>query len=335
MKYYLVVIVLVSVFIPSKAAEYVNVYSFRKAELIEPLIEEFRRHTGINVNVVYGKADILMERLLSDGKNTNADVLLTVDVARLEAAKASGLTQKIQSSVVIDNVRDSLRDSDGYWVGLSMRGRAIFYSKERVSPADVQQYSDLTSEKFKGRLCTRAGEHFYNRSMLASFIAVKGRQWSEKWLSGIVSNLATRAGGKDREQLYKIAQGKCDVTVVNTYYYGLLAESKQQFERLTYEKVGIMLPDGNGDGMHMNISGAAIVNHSKNKQNAIRFIEFLTTKVAQRIYANSNHEYPIRNDVKMSQLLSSWGLFKPDEKSLTRLYQYHDEAQKLIQKYAW
>ena len=148
---------------------------------------------------------------------------------------------------------------------------------------------------------------------------------------------ASRAGGKDREQLYKIAQGKCDVTVVNTYYYyyGLLSESQQQFERLTYEKVGIVLPDGNGDGMHMNISGAAIVNHSKNKQNAIRFVEFLTTKVAQRIYANSNHEYPIRNDEKISELLASWGIFAPDEKSLSCIYQFHDNAQLLIDKYAW
>jgi iron(III) transport system substrate-binding protein len=313
----------------------VNVYSFRQAELINPLVHEFTKQTGIKVNIVSGKADKLMQRLIQDGDNSFADVLLTVDVARLNKAKQLNLIQPISSVLLKHNIPEQLRDIDNYWFGLSLRARTIFYAKDKVNPETLSSYSNLLDKKWQGKICSRTGSHFYNQSMVASFIYQHGEKWSEDWVEGFTNNLAMRPHGGDRDQLRKIARGECDVAVAYSYYYGMLSASEKQNDRDTYEKVGIIFPTEDGVGSHVNISGAALTIAAKNKANGIAFIEFLTTKEAQTIYANNNYESPVRTDMPAGELLDSWGVLTPDTKSIHKLPLYHKQAETIISKNNW
>ncbi len=316
-------------------ASMVNIYSFRQAELIKPLTTEFTLQTGIKVNIVSGKADKLMQRLIQDGENSFADVLLTVDVARLEKAKQLKLITPISSQKLHTNIPEQLRDPENFWFGLSLRARAIFYAKNRVNPKKLTSYSNLTDKKWYHKICARKGSHFYNRSMVASFIYRYGEQWANKWVNDFTKNLAMRPNGGDRDQLRKIARGECDIAIANSYYYGMLSASAKQSDRHTYQQVGIVFPDSKNVGTHVNISGAAMISSAKNKANAIRFIEFLTTKKAQQIYADSNYEYPIRADMNAGPLLNSWGTLTADTKSIHSLPKYHPNAEQIISQSNW
>jgi len=313
----------------------VNVYSFRQAELITPLINEFTNKTGIKVNLSSGKADKLMQRLINDGDNSFADVLLTVDVARLEKAKRLNLIQPISSPLLQTNIPAALRDPDNFWFGLSLRARAIFYAKNQVNPNEITSYQDLTAKKWQGKICSRQGSHFYNVSLIASFIYRYGTSWTQNWVSNFVNNLAMRPNGGDRDQLRKVAKGECQVAIANSYYYGALSASNKESDRDVYQKVGIIFPKTATIGTHINISGAALTKSAKNKVNAIKFIEFLTTNKAQEIYANSNYEYPINPDMQTSQLLKSWGKLTADTNSVLQLTQYHPQAKQIIKRYSW
>jgi iron(III) transport system substrate-binding protein len=316
-------------------SDVVNVYSFRQAELISPLINEFTLQTGIKVNIVSGKADKLMKRLINDGNNSFADVLLTVDVARLEKAKELHLIQPISSVLLTRNIPSDLRDSEKYWFGLSLRARAIFYNKQNVNPQQLSSYSALLDKQWRGKICSRKGSHMYNVSLVASFIYQQGFEWSEKWVNGFTKNLAMRPNGGDRDQIKKVAGNECDIAIANSYYYGMLSVSDKQIDRDAYQKVGIFFPHTSNLGTHVNISGAALTSSAKNKMNAIKFIEFLTTPSAQKIYANNNHEYPIRLDMKAGSLLESWGKLSPDTKSIRKLSRYHEKAKAIIKKSNW
>ncbi|NQY88920.1 MAG: extracellular solute-binding protein [Colwellia sp.] len=313
----------------------VNVYSFRQAELITPLINEFTKQTAIKVNLVSGKADKLMQRLIDDGDNSFADVLLTVDVARLEKAKQLNLIKPINSALLHTNIPENLRDDENFWFGLSVRVRAIFYAKDKISPDQIPTYESLLNSRWQGKICSRKGNHMYNLSMLASFIYRYGTSWSENWVKKFSNNLAMRPNGGDREQLRKVARGECDVAIANSYYYGMLSASASQSDREVYQKVGIVLPKNNDIGSHINISGAALTSASKNKVNAIKFIEFLTTKKAQKIYANNNYEYPIHPDMEASKLLKSWGKLTADTGSIRQLTKYHPQAREMVKRYSW
>lgn len=313
----------------------VNVYSFRQAQLIVPLVEEFTIQTGIKVNIISGKADYLMQRLISDGNSSFADVLLTVDVARLEKAKVLKLIQPIDSELLTRNIPSDLRDAENYWFGLSLRARAIFYNKQTVNPQQLSSYSALLDKQWNGRICSRKGSHMYNVSLVASFIYQQGFEWSEKWVNGFTKNLAMRPNGGDRDQIKKVARNECDIAIANSYYYGMLSVSSKQFDRDAYHNVGIFYPQTSSLGTHVNISGAALTSSAKNKMNAIKFIEFLTTLSAQKIYANSNYEYPVRTDMKAGNLLESWGKLSPDTKSIRKLSRYHEQAKGIIQKSNW
>lgn len=315
--------------------EVVNIYSFRKAELIKPLLTEFSKQTGIQANVVSGKADKLMQRLIQDGDNSFADVLLTVDVARLEKAKQLGLIQPIQSKALLDNIPLALRDPNNFWFGLSLRARAIFYAKNRADVSNITSYEALLDKKWKGKICSRKGSHFYNQSMIASFIYRYGEQWTQDWVSRFVKNLAERPNGGDRNQLRKIARGVCDLAIANSYYYGMLSASPKQSDRDAYQQVGIIFPVNQGVGTHVNVSGAAVTRAAKNKKNAVRFIEFLTTINAQHIYADTNYEYPIRADISAAKLLTSWGALKSDKGSVVELTKYHEQAERMIRNNKW
>jgi len=313
----------------------VNVYSFRHAELITPLITEFTKKTGIHVNLASGKADKLMDRLIKDGNNSFADVLLTVNVARLEKAKQLNLIKPINSYLLQEKIPSSLRDPENFWFGVSLRARAIFYNKDKILPSEINSYNDLLNTKWQGKICSRKGSHIYNVTMLASFINRYGLQWSENWVKQFSANLAMRPNGGDRDQLRKVARGECDIAIANTYYYGMMSASNSQSDRQVYQQVGMVLPKNIDVGTHVNISGAALTTAAKNKHNAIKFIEFLATQTAQEIYSNTNYEYPINPTTHASRLLKSWGKLTADTQSVLQLTQYHQQAQEIISRYAW
>ena len=313
----------------------VNIYSFRQAQLIAPLIKEFTAQTGIKVNVVSGKADKLMQRLVQDGDDSFADVLLTVGAARLDKAKQLKLIQPINSPILLANIPKNLRDPENYWFGLSLRVRAIFYAKDKIKPQLLPSYESLSDDRWRGKICSRSGSHFYNRAMVASFIYNYGADWSKNWVGKFSDNLAMRPNGNDRDQMRKVARGDCDIAIANSYYYGMLSNSVKQSDREVYQKLGIILPQSNKVGSHINISGAALTHSAKNIDNAIKFIEFLTTKEAQQIYAHNNFEFPIRTDIPAGNLLASWGILNSDTESVLHLPLYHKQAAKIISQSNW
>lgn len=313
----------------------VNVYSFRQVALIAPLIEEFTQQTGIRVNVVSGKADKLMQRLIKDGDDSFADVLLTVGATRLNRAKKLALIKPIHSPLLLANVPEHLRDPENFWFGLSLRVRAIFYAKDRVDPQLLQSYESLLDPRWQGKICSRTGKHFYNRTMVASFIYHYGDDWTKKWVHNFSNNLAMRPNGNDRDQMRKVARGDCDIAIANSYYYGMFSNSAKQSDREAYQKLGVILPPNGSVGSHVNISGAALTSSAKNINNAIKFIEFLTTRKAQEIYAHTNFEFPIRQDVPTGDLIKSWGKLNADTLSIQHTVKYHQKAKEIISQSNW
>lgn len=316
-------------------AQSLNVYSFRKAELIRPLITQFEQQTGITVNLVSGKADHLIKRLATDGKKSHADVLLTVDVARLENAKTLGLLSPINSDKLNRNIPATLRDKGNYWFGLSIRARTLFVAKEKVNFLNLKDYLDLAHPQWRGKICIRKGTHYYNRSMVAALIHNNGHEATKNWIEAISKNLAKRPNGGDRDQLRSLATGYCEIALANSYYYGMLAASPKALDRKVYDQVAILWPNQSKAGTHVNISGAAMTKASKNKQQAIAFIEYLTTKEAQKTYSETNFEYPVRADIKPSEMLTTWGRFKGDKQAITQLTKYHAQATALIKSSNW
>ncbi|NQY48884.1 MAG: extracellular solute-binding protein [Colwellia sp.] len=313
----------------------VNVYSFRQVKLIEPLIKVFTEQTGIKVNVVSGKADKLMQRLIQDGDDSFADVLLTVGAARLDKAKRLNLIKPISSAILLANVPENLRDPENYWFALSLRVRAIFYAKDKINPQLLTSYESLLNKRWLGKICSRAGNHFYNRAMVASFIYHYGDDWTKNWVQNFSDNLAMRPNGNDRDQMRKVARGDCDIAIANSYYYGMLSNSIKQSDRETYQKIGIILPQSRDIGSHVNISGAALTHSAKNVDNAIKFIEFLTTKKAQKIYAHSNFEFPVHADIPAGEFITSWGELNADTQPILHLPLYHKQAAEIISQSNW
>jgi iron(III) transport system substrate-binding protein len=314
------------------AAEEVNLYSYRQPFLIRPFLDEFTKETGIKVNVVYAQKGML-ERLKAEGRNTPADVVLTVDVARLSALANAELLQPIKSKTLEKNIPAQYRRRDGLWFGLTRRARVVYASKDRVDPAEIASYDDLTDPKWKGRICTRSGKHPYNISLLASIVAKEGEKAAEAWARGVKANLARKPQGDDRAQVKAIYEGICDIALGNTYYMGALASNKKHPEQQTWAAaVRIVFPDKKGAGTHVNISGAAVTEYAKNRKNAIKLIEFLSGEKAQEMYAAKNFEYPVKAGVPWDPMVRSWGTFRADPISLEKIARYRVTASKIMDR---
>jgi iron(III) transport system substrate-binding protein len=320
---------------PALAAGEVNIYSARQEVLIKPLLDQFFAQTGIKVNLVAGAADALIQRLSSEGINSPADVLLTVDAGNLNRAKEMGLFQPVRSETLEQAVPTAYRDPEGLWFGLSMRARPIMYAKDRVNAEDLATYQDLTDSKWRKKVCVRSSSNVYNQSMVAAMIAQHGAQVTEQWAKGLVSNFARPPQGGDRDQIKAVAAGQCDVALVNTYYLGGMLNSSQADEREAASKVGIIWPNQNERGVHVNISGAGVTKNAKNRENAVRLIEFLVSEEAQRWYAEANYEYPVRPGTAVSDTLAAWGSFKADDLNLSVLGDHNPEAVRLMDRAGW
>ncbi len=317
-------------------AQEVNLYSARKEALIKPLLDEFSNKTGIQVNLVTGKADALLKRLETEGANTPADVLITVDAGRLHRAKAAGLLAPINSAVLQESVPANYRDPENYWFGLSLRARPIMYALEKLDPNTLTSYEDLADPRWKGKICVRSSSNIYNQSLVASMIAANGEQQTEQWARALVANLARPPKGGDRDQIRAAAAGQCVIAIANTYYLARMTTSKKdQREREAAGKIGIIWPNQNGRGAHINVSGAGVTKFAKHKDNAIKLLEFLVSDEAQRFYADSNHEYPVKADMEPSDILKQWGKFNGDAVNLSLLGKYNSTAVKLMDRAGW
>ena len=313
----------------------VNVYSARKEALIKPLLDRFSEETGIEVRLLTGKADGLLQRLRVEGRASPADMFITVDAGRLHLAKAMGLFQAIDNTALNEAIPANLRDPDGAWFGLSLRARPIFYSRDRVDPASISRYEDLANPEWQGRLCLRSSDAVYNQSLVASKLAASGEEETQQWISGMVANLARKPAGGDTEQLRFLANHECDLTIANTYYYGRLMASSDASDREISELIGIIWPNQNDRGTHVNVSGAGVLKSSRNKANAEKLLAFLVSPESQAWYAEVNNEYPVRKDVAPAERLRAWGTFKPDSVNLQLLGELNADAVRSMDKAGW
>lgn len=310
------------------AAEEVNVYSYRQPFLVEPMFNEFTKETGIKVNVKFAKKG-LAEKLQQEGEYSPADMILTTDISRLVELANKKLVQPVDSKVIEQNVPAQYRDSEDEWFALTLRSRNVYSSRDRVGrlPADFD-YADLAKPEWKGKICTRSGKHPYNVSLVSSMIANHGEAEAKEWLEGVKANLARKPQGNDRAQVKAVKEGLCDLAIGNSYYLGKMVNDEKQ--KAWAEAVYINFPGQKADGTHVNVSGMAMAKYAPNKDNAQKLMEFLTGDKAQQMYAEVNYEYPVKDGVKRSELVASWGDFQADDLSLEKVADYHSTAIKLL-----
>jgi iron(III) transport system substrate-binding protein len=319
---------------PARAGGEVNIYSYRQPYLIKPLLDAFTKETGIATNVIFAKKG-LGERIRVEGKNSPADLLLTVDIGRLDAAKANGITQPVASDVINANVPAQFRDPEGHWFGLTSRARVIYASKERV-PQDAITYEELADPKWRGRLCTRSGQHVYSVGLIASVLAHNGEEATRKWLEGVKNNLAVKPAGNDRAQVKNIFGGQCDIALGNTYYMGkMMTNEKEPEQKQWAASVKILFPNTQSRGTHVNLAGMVMAKHAPNRDNAQKLMEFLSSEAAQKIYAEVNFEYPVKPGVPAADLVKSWGDFKADTIELSDVAAKRKRASELVDEVAF
>jgi len=315
--------------------EEVNLYSARKEKLIKPLLEKFTAETGVKVNLVTGKADALLKRLTTEGKNSPADLLITTDAGRLHRAKQAGVIRPVNSETLNCVIPENLRDRESYWFGLSLRARPIFYVKDKVDPAELSTYEALNDKKWAGRVCIRSSSNIYNQSLIASMIAANGAEKTEAWAKGFVSNFAQPPKGGDRDQIKAAAAGVCDIAVANTYYYGGMLNSKDGAQVEAANKLAIFWPNQEDRGTHVNVSGIAMTKAAKNFESAQKLMEFLVNEESQAWYAAANNEYPVRESGEWSETLKQWGEFASDQLNLSVLGENNADAVRLMDRANW
>ena len=311
------------------SAEEVNVYSHRQPELVQPLFDAFTAATGITVNVAHVDKG-LVERLQAEGDRSPADLVMTVDIARLAQVVDAGVTQPVQSDILTANIPAEFRDPGNQWFGLTSRARIVYASNERVKDGEVTTYEDLADPKWKGRICTRPGTHDYNLALMSAMIAHHDEAYAKAWAAGVKANLAHKPEGGDRDQVKSIWAGECDISLGNTYYMGQMVADPEQQEWA--KSVRIIFPTFEDGGTHVNVSGVAMTKSAPNKDAALKLMEFLASDEAQKIYAETNHEFPLKAGVERSALVASWGEFTPDTIPLTDLAKLRPTALKLMEE---
>lgn len=304
----------------------VTIYSSRNEQLIKPLLDRYTEKTGVKVELVTDSIGPLLARLKAEGRNTPADMLLTVDAGNLWQASQEGLLQPVASEILETNVPAKYRDPKGEWTGLSLRARTIFYDPSKVTADQLSTYADLADPKWKGKLCLRSSKKVYNQSLVASMIEHLGAEKTEAVIRGWVDNLATDVFSDDTALLEAIAAGQCEVGIANSYYYGRLLEEKPTFP------VKLFWANQNTTGTHTNISGAGVVASSDNPDGTLKLIEWLSSDEAQGIYASSDKEFPVKEGVDESEMLRSWGQFKKDDINVQKFGELQTQAIQLMDK---
>jgi iron(III) transport system substrate-binding protein len=307
----------------------VNIYSYREQSLLQPLLDQFTAETGIKANVLYA-GDGLLERVAAEGELSPADVVLTVDIGNLVGAEEQGLTQAITTPVLTERVPEAFRDDDGQWTALSLRARVFYVSKDRVD-ATALTYEDIAKPEWKGRVCTRPGDHPYNIGLIAQRIAEHGLDETRTWLTAVRDNLAYPPTGGDREGVKNILAGTCDLSITNTYYMGVMLNNEAEPEQKEWAaSARIIYPDAEGEGTQVNVAGGFIAKNAPNLENANALIAFLLSDEAQAIYADTNYEFPVVPSVSPSELTLSWGTLKAVDTPLTEIAAHRSEAAALV-----
>jgi iron(III) transport system substrate-binding protein len=314
----------------------VNVYSARHYQTDEVLYSGFTKSTGIKVNRIEGGEDALTERVRNEGARSPADVLITVDAGRLWRAEQLGLFQPVRSELLEKRIPQSYREPSGKWFGFSVRARVIAYNKAKVQPQEVATYESLADPKWKGRVCMRSSTNVYNLSLMGALIDHLGEQKAEAWAKAVHDNLALPPQGGDTDQLKALAAGQCDVTVSNQYYYARLARSDKDDEKRIAERIGIVFPNQQTWGTHVNISGGGVLKNAPHKEAAVQFLEYLASDEAQRSFADGNNEWPVVAAVKVDNpVLHSLGDFKRDRLNVAVLGRNQPSSQKIYDRVAW
>ena len=314
---------------PASADGEVNVYTYRETKLIQPLFDAFTKDTGVKVNVVSASSG-LEQRMKAEGANSPADVLLTVDLGRLDDAVQAGVTQPIKSVAIDEIVPAQYRDPDGQWAGISMRARVIYASKDRVKQ-DKITYEELADPKWKGKICIRSGQHIYNNGLFAAYTAKYGEAKAEEWLRGVKANLAQKPSGGDREAARDVAAGKCDIGIGNTYYWALMNDVEAD-RKPWADATKVILPTFEGGGTHVNLSGVALMKNAPNKANAMKFIEWMVGPHAQQMHADLTYEYPTRAGVPINKTIAGYGEIKGDTTPLAQIAANRKKASELVDK---
>lgn len=316
---------------PAATAE-VNLYSYRQPFLIEPILAKFTEETGIEVNVVFAKKGMI-DKIRAAGENNPADAVLTVDIGRLDGLVEAGLLEPVSSPMLDANIPSTLRHPDGLWFGLTTRARVVFAHRTRVGEDEIMNTSDLADPKFKGRVCSRSGKNGYNIAYLAAVIARNGEEAAEEWLQGVKANLARKPQGNDRAQAKAIHEGVCDVSLGNTYYIGKMATNQKKPEQQDWaSSVRVQFLDQDGPGQHVNISGAGVIKGAKNREDAVKLIEFLAGDIAQGMYASSNFEYPVKDGVDTDPLIEALGEFRADTLPLSEIARHRKAASRIVDR---
>ena len=324
----------------AQASDIVNVYSARKEALIKPLLDEFSANTGIKVNLITGKADALLKRLQVEGSATPADLFITVDAGRLHRAKEAGMLKPVSIPALEQRIPLELRDSAGYWYGLTLRARPIIYAKDRVTVNELSTYEALAQAQWQGRVCLRSSQSVYNQSLVAATINALGPEATQTWMQGMVNNLAKAPSGGDTDQLKAVAAGVCDVTIANTYYLARLINSSKPADQAVASKLAVFWPNQMGAGVagrgaHFNVSGAGLTQHGKHPEQAQALLEYLASDPAQAWYADINNEYPVVEGVSASAALEGFGRYKMDPIALEILGQNNRQAVQLMDRAGW
>lgn len=326
-RFFTVIFFFISLFIVNPAyAEQVVVYSARIEQLIKPMFDAFTKDTGIQVKYTTDNEGALLTRLKAEGKNTPADMLITADAGNLWEAARAGLLKPVKSEILETNIPAHLRDPEQQWFGLSIRARTLVYNTRKVEPAELSTYEDLADPKWKKRLCLRTSKKVYNQSLVAMMIAEHGEAESEKIVRGWVANLATDPLSDDTRAMEFVAAGRCDVTLVNTYYYGRLMKNDPTLP------LAIFWPNQTSSGVHVNISGAGITRHGKNESAAVKLLEYLSSEKAQNLFADVNMEYPVNPEIKPDSSVAAWGSFKQNPMNVVKAGELQTRAVKLMDR---
>lgn len=320
---------------PPGRAGVLNLYSARHYSTDNAIYQNFTNQTGIRINLVEAEADQLIERIRSEGANSPADVLITVDAGRLWRADQQQLFERVNSRTLNQAIPASLRDPEGQWFGFSRRARVIMYNKERVNPATLSTYEDLVNARWRGKILVRSSSHVYNQSLTGSIIQAAGPRTAESWARGLVANFARPPEGNDTAQIRALAAGQGDLAIVNTYYLPRLAKSNNPEEQAVAQKVGVFFPNQRDRGTHVNISGGGVLRTSRNKAAAIRFLEHLVSRQSQEIFARSNNEYPVVAGVSLDPVLASYGTFRADTMNAAIYGRLNPQALQIMDRAGW
>ncbi|MGE0502270.1 MAG: Fe(3+) ABC transporter substrate-binding protein [Rhizobiaceae bacterium] len=318
---------------PALADGVVNIYSYRQPDLIKPVLDAFTAETGIKTEVLFLDKG-LEDRILAEGTNSPADVIMTVDIARLTNAKEKGVTQALDDATVNGNLPAEYRDPEGHWFGLTKRARVVYASKDRVSETALT-YADLADPKWKGKICIRSGQHDYNLALISAAIAHWGAEKTEAWLTGFKANLARKPEGGDRDQAKAIAAGECDIALGNTYYVGLMQTNEKDVEQKDWAAaINVVFPTFENGGTHVNVSGAALAKNSPNRDNAVKLIQFLSSHKAQQIYAEQVFEYPVEPGLEASDIVKAFGTLNADTLPLADIAKNRKAASEMVDRVA-